>query len=81
LKEQIETSEPMKTTLDDFRRCALEQEEELHKTRRNLYIHIQTLQDIHSIFREFKTKAQNALIQLTGLQGTMKDTTTWKIKY
>jgi len=61
LKEQLETSKPMKTALDDFRRCALEQEEELHKTRQNLYIHIQKLQDIHSNFREFKTKKKMLL--------------------
>lgn len=64
-QEQLETSKPMKNTLYDFRRCVLEQIEELHKLRQNLYIHIQKLQDTRATFKWFKDNAQNSLIQIT----------------
>jgi len=53
----------------------------LHKTGKNVYIHIQKLQDLSSTFHDFKIKAQNALIQLMGLKGMVKDMTKWQVQY
>jgi len=41
----------MKNALDDFKKCALDKVEELHKSRKNLYIDIQKLQDTHATFK------------------------------
>jgi len=40
LNDQLGASTSRMTTLDDFRKCALDQAGELHKTRQNLGIHI-----------------------------------------
>lgn len=67
--------------LYDFKKCVMEQADELHKTRQNLYIHIQKLQDLFYTFRDFNIMAHNALIQLTCLKGMVKDMTKWQVQF
>jgi len=81
LKDQMGTSKMLMSALDDFKKCALEQADELHKTRKILYIHIQNLQDSYSAFRNFKIKAHKELVQLASLKRMMKDMTKWQAHF
>lgn len=81
LKDQLGTSKPMKSELEEFKKCALDQAYELHKARQNIYICIQKLQDFYVTCQGFNNKAQNALIQLAGLKEMVNDMTNRKIWY
>ena len=64
--------------LVDFKRCALEKEEELYKERHTTYINIKKIQDDYSAFRQSKLKAQDALGDITNMRVFLDDIKKWK---
>ena len=67
--------------IDDFNKSVLDQVDELHAVRQNLYLNIQKLQDFYSSFCHFKNKERYALVELKGIMGMVKEMRNWHVQF
>lgn len=65
----------------DFRKCSLEQANEQHATRMNIYLNIQELQDYYEAFHHFKDKAKDSQVELKGLKGMVEYMSIWQVQF